>query len=140
LVTTCSHRGCGVPAAKCDIDHRNEWVRDRGSTDQANASPACGPHDRWKHANQIRSRRSTNGRTYLIKPDGTTILPVGAREPEWAEPPPPEPPINDDPPPESDPWAGFDQTLTLDDMTVTVIRPEHPIIYHLVDGELRRRL
>ena len=50
--------------------------------------PLCGPHDRWKHANHIRSRRATGGRLFLITPDGTTILPAGAREPEWAEPPP----------------------------------------------------
>ena len=88
MVTTCTHRGCDIPATLCDVDHRREWVRERGPTDQANATPMCGPHDRWKHANHIRTRRATNGRTYLIRPDGSTVLPVGAREPDWAEPPP----------------------------------------------------
>lgn len=88
MVTTCTHRGCDIPATRCDVDHRREWVRERGATDQANAIPMCGPHDRWKHTNHIRTRRATNGRTYLIRPDGTTILPAGTREPDWAEPPP----------------------------------------------------
>ena len=88
LVTTCTHRGCDIPATLCDVDHRNEWASNGGPTDQANAMALCGPHDRWKHANKIRSRRATSGRLFLITPDGTTILPAGAREPDWAEPPP----------------------------------------------------
>jgi hypothetical protein len=88
LVTTCTHRGCDIPATLCDVDHRNEWADDGGPTDQANAMPLCGSHDRWKHANKIRSRRAVSGRLFLITPDGTTILPAGAHEPDWAEPPP----------------------------------------------------
>ena len=82
----CTHRGCGIPATLCDVDHRSEWASDGGSTDQANAMPLCGSHDRWKHANSIRSRRSSSGRLFLIRPDGTTVLPVGARQPDWAGP------------------------------------------------------
>jgi hypothetical protein len=96
MVTACSHRGCDIPATLCDVDHRAEWVRDGGPTDQANASPMCGAHDRWKHANRIRTRRAINGRVYLIGPDGTTVLPVGAREPAWAEPPPADLPTEND--------------------------------------------
>ena len=88
LATTCTHRGCDIPATLCDVDHRNEWADDGGPTDQANAMPLCGSHDRWKHANKIRSRRATSGQLFLITPDGTTILPTGAHQPEWAEPPP----------------------------------------------------
>ena len=88
LVTRCTHPGCDVPAEFCDIDHRREWVNQDGPTDQANAMPLCGPDDRWKHANDIRSRRATNGRIYLIRPDGSTIKPASEREPEWIEPPP----------------------------------------------------
>jgi len=88
LVRTCTHRGCDIPAKFCDVDHRREWVSENGPTDQANAMPACGPHDRWKHANRIRTRRATNNRIYLIRPDGTTIKPAHEREPEWSEPPP----------------------------------------------------
>ena len=85
LVTTCTHRGCDVPATLCDVDHRRPWASNGGPTDQANAMPLCGPHDRWKHTTKIRSRRASSGQLFLIKPDGTTILPVGAREPDWAE-------------------------------------------------------
>lgn len=88
LIVTCTHRGCDIPARACDIDHRAEWGADEGRTDQANAMPACGVHDRWKHRHRIRTRRATNGRIHLIRPDGSTISPVGAREPEWAEPAP----------------------------------------------------
>ncbi len=87
LVATCTHRGCDIPARFCDVDHRDEWAADDGPTDQNNAMPACGHHDRWKHANRIRTRRATNGRIYLIRPDGTVIKPAGEREPDWAEPP-----------------------------------------------------
>jgi hypothetical protein len=86
LVTTCTHRNCGIPATLCDVDHRREWAREDGPKDQAHAMPRCGFHDRWKHANKIRSRRSSSGRLFLIRPDRTTVLPVGAREPDWAEP------------------------------------------------------
>jgi hypothetical protein len=48
--------------------------------------PVCGSPDRWKHANKIQSRRASSGRLFLIRPDGTAVLPVGAREPGWAEP------------------------------------------------------
>ncbi len=87
LVIRCTHPGCDVPATFCDVDHRKEWG-DGGPTDQANAMPLCGPDDRWKHANDIRSRRATNGRIYLIRPDGSTIKPASEREPEWSEPAP----------------------------------------------------
>ena len=88
LVATCTHRGCDIPARFCDVDHRDEWVAQHGHTDQTNAMPACGPHDRWKHAHQIRTRRASNGRIYLIRRDGSVIKPAGEREPDWAEPPP----------------------------------------------------
>ncbi|MFT4774035.1 MAG: hypothetical protein ACI9ME_001337 [Ilumatobacter sp.] len=117
LVTTCTHRGCDTPATLCDVDHRNEWADNGGSTDQANAMPLCGPHDRWKHANKIRSRRATSGRLFLITPDGTTILPAGTREPEWAEPPPPPPGTA---PGGNDPWAAFPDAVDFDNVTVTV--------------------
>lgn len=96
MVTTCTHRGCDIPTTLCNIDHRAEWVRNRGPTNQTNAAPTCANHDRWKHTHHIRTRRATNGRIYLIKPDNTTIVPVGAREPDWAEPPPADLPSEND--------------------------------------------
>lgn len=95
-----------IPARACDIDHRAEWGADEGRTDQANAMPACGVHDRWKHRHRIRTRRATNGRIHLVRPDGSTISPVGAREPEWAEPAPTGTPPDqsvDQTPPETKP-------------------------------------
>jgi hypothetical protein len=116
LVNTCSHRGCDIPAAFCDIDHRAEWVADNGPTDQSNAMPLCGVHDRWKHANKIRSRRATNGRIYLIRPDGSVIKDVGETDPEWAEPAPTHPPRPSAPPSEpdrnDDPWAHLGRPMT----------------------------
>ena len=101
--------------------------------------PLCGPHDRWKHANHIRSRRATSGRLFLIKPDGTTVLPIGAREPDWAEPPPRESPIEPlqltNPTSNSDPRAHVGDTVDYGEATVT-IHP-HPDAAHLYwfDGQ-----
>jgi hypothetical protein len=95
--------------------------------------PLCGPHDRWKHANHIRSRRATSGRLFLIKPDGTTVLPIGAREPNWAEPPPTETATGTATraatgtgtatgtrSSSDDPWTAFPDAVDFDDVTVTV--------------------
>jgi hypothetical protein len=139
LVTSCTHRGCDIPTTLCDVDHRNEWASQSGTTNQANAMPLCGPHDRWKHANHIRSRRATSGRLFLIKPDGTTVLPIGAREPDWVEPPPRESPIKPlqltNPTSNSDPWAHVGDTVDYGEATVT-IHP-HPDAAHLYwfDGQ-----
>lgn len=89
LTTRCGHRGCDVPAQFCDIDHLDEWAADNGGTDQANALPLCGVHDRWKHRQRLRGRRDRTGRIHLVKPDGTVIKPLNARDPEWADPDPP---------------------------------------------------
>ncbi|NND73549.1 MAG: HNH endonuclease, partial [Ilumatobacter sp.] len=89
LVTRCAHRGCDVPAELCDVDHVDEWSRHGGRTDQGNGYPACDTHDRWKHQQQLRGRRDVHGRLHLIKPDGTVIKPLNARNPVWADPDPP---------------------------------------------------
>ena len=44
----CNHTGCEVPADRCQIDH-NQSHTDGGRTDQANAGPECGPHNRFKY-------------------------------------------------------------------------------------------
>lgn len=89
LTVRCGHRGCDVPAEFCDIDHIQEWAADNGRTDQDNALPLCGTHDRWKHKQQLSGRRDRHGRIHLIKPDGTTIKALNARDPDWAHPNPP---------------------------------------------------
>jgi hypothetical protein len=83
LAVRCGHRGCDVPAEFCDIDHVDEWAADHGETNQANALPLCGSHDRWKHRKRLRGRRDRHGRVHLIRPDDTVIKPLGARDPEW---------------------------------------------------------
>lgn len=92
LAVRCGHRGCEVPAEFCDIDHIDEWATHHGGTNQANALPLCGTHDRWKHRQQLRGRRDRHGRIHLIKPDGTIIKPLNARDPDWAHPDPLAPP------------------------------------------------
>jgi hypothetical protein len=83
LAVRCGHRGCDVPAEFCDIDHVDEWAADHGETNQANALPLCGSHDRWKHRKRLRGRRDRYGRIHLIRTDGSVIKPLGARDPEW---------------------------------------------------------
>ena len=47
------HRACRVPAARCEVDHIIEF-EDGGETTQDNGMLACGPHNRWKHAEKRR--------------------------------------------------------------------------------------
>ena len=86
LATRCGHRGCDIPAEFCDVDHIDEWANNNGQTNQNNALPLCGSHDRWKHHKRLRGKRDIHGRIHLIKPDGTIIKPLGARDPIWAAP------------------------------------------------------
>ena len=78
----CQHPGCEVPADRCQVDH-NQSHSAGGRTDQANAGPECGPHNRYKYANGWRTRRADNGRAYNIRADGTLILFVGERPPPF---------------------------------------------------------
>ncbi len=84
----------------------------------------CGGHDRWKHINKIRSRRAVNGCIYLIRPDGTTIKPVGETEPEWAE---PEPIGSTQPHAKADPWAAFGRPITQADLTADLATYRAPL-------------
>ncbi|HEY4609294.1 MAG TPA: DUF222 domain-containing protein [Ilumatobacteraceae bacterium] len=78
----CGHPGCEVPADRCQIDHNQSHI-DGGRTDQSNAVPECGPHNRYKYRHGWRTRRADNGRTYSIRSDGTLILFVGERPPPF---------------------------------------------------------
>ena len=84
LVRRCDHAGCDLPDDFCEVDHITEWS-DRGTTDQVNAGPECGPHNREKHRRKFTTRRSIHGQRYTIRPDGTIILPVGARPPTFPD-------------------------------------------------------
>jgi hypothetical protein len=88
VALSCSHPGCDIPAEYCEVDHIDRHV-DGGPTDQRNATPNCGTHNRYKDRAGLRSRRATNGRIYMCRPDGTVILPVGERPPTWSDPDPP---------------------------------------------------
>jgi hypothetical protein len=79
----CQHPGCEVPADRCQIDH-NQSHTAGGRTDQVNARPECGPHNRHKYEHGWRTRRAANGRTYNIRADGTLILFVGERPPPFS--------------------------------------------------------
>ena len=86
LVTRCQHPGCRMPTRWSQVDHSDEWAEHDGETTQANSGIECGPHNVEKHRQRWRTRRATNGTTYTIRQDGTIMLPVGARSPEFAEP------------------------------------------------------
>jgi hypothetical protein len=86
LATTCSHAGCQIPATLCDVDHLEPWTQSHGRTDQHNAGPGCNPHNRRKHKNRWQTRRAKNGLIYTIRANGTIILPVGERQPDFHEP------------------------------------------------------
>ena len=78
----CQHPGCEIPADRCQIDHNHSHSHG-GRTDQANAGPQCGPHNRHKYEHGWRTRRADNRRTYTIKADGTLILFAGERPPPF---------------------------------------------------------
>ncbi len=84
LVRRCDHAGCDLPSDFCEVDHVTEWC-DLGATDQINAGPECGHHNDQKHRRKFTSRRSIHGQRYTIRPDGTIILPVGARPPTFPD-------------------------------------------------------
>jgi hypothetical protein len=81
LVTTCEHTGCVVPEAWSQIDHLQEWERDRGPTDQDNAGIDCAHHNRFKHRHRLRTRRDRFGKLHVQRADGTWIAPVGTDPP-----------------------------------------------------------
>lgn len=83
LVRRCTHPGCTVHARVATVDHIDEWVRDFGRTDQRNADVPCDTHNRYKSQAGWRTRRDDHGRTWRIRPDGTIVLPVGARPPSF---------------------------------------------------------
>jgi hypothetical protein len=84
LITHCEHTGCELPAEWCDVDHVDEWDRNRGPTDQNNAAVLCRFHNNDKHRNRWRTTRATNGCSYTLTSDGIILMPVGARPPDFA--------------------------------------------------------
>lgn len=74
----------------CEVDHVAGWNVD-GGTDQSNAGVRCGGHNRLKHARRFTARRDGHGQVFTIRADGTVILPVGARPPNFPDYDGPEP-------------------------------------------------
>ena len=76
--THCYWPGCTIPVTNCQIDHVDPWITPNGHgppggrTDQSNAGPACGHHNRHKQAG-YRVHRDPNGTWHTIRPDGTEI-------------------------------------------------------------------
>lgn len=82
LLKRCEHPGCRLPVEHCQVDHAHEHANG-GETNQSNSRIRCGPHNVDKSVHRWRSRRATNGRTYTVKQDGTVMLPVGVRQPDF---------------------------------------------------------
>lgn len=85
LIKHCEHAGCELPADWCDVDHVDEWDRDHGPTDQRNAAILCRSHNNDKHRSRWRTKRATNGCSYTIDANGTVLMPVGARPPDFGD-------------------------------------------------------
>ncbi len=83
LVNRCERAGCELPGDWCDVDHVDEWGREGGPTDQRNAAVLCRGDNIDKHRHRWRTRRAVNGCSYTIREDGSIVLPVGARPPDF---------------------------------------------------------
>lgn len=81
LIRRCRHPGCDLPAGWSQVDHNTEWGNG-GGTDQINAGVLCAVHNIVKYRLGFHRRRAVNGIDCTIRPDGTIILPVGARTPQ----------------------------------------------------------
>ncbi len=77
----CGYPGCAVKASSGQVDHLDEWERDDGPTDLANAGIACGHHNRVKHRTGLRVRRDRQGRLFTLRPNGEPMLPAGRTPP-----------------------------------------------------------
>ena len=119
LFRRCEHPGCRLPVKFCDVDHADEWDRDDGATDQANSGIRCGPHNRAKTTHKWRTKRSTSGKGYTIREDGTIMLPIGARQPRF-----------DDDPPSNEIIDHLVDDITWDQL---VTRIEYHTVKHFVD-------
>ncbi len=83
LIRRCERAGCELPADWCDVDHDLEWDRDGGATDQRNSGILCRADNNDKHHRRWRIKRASNGCSYTIRADGSIVLPVGARPPDF---------------------------------------------------------
>ena len=70
----CSWRGCDH-RVDLQVDHLDEYVRDGGGTDQANAGILHGRHNRIKTSHGYKITRDDNGILHTWRPDGTELKP-----------------------------------------------------------------
>ena len=75
LGKTCCWRGCGH-RIDVQVDHLDEYVRDDGPTDQANAAPLHGRHNRFKTSHGYTITRDDHGILHIWRPDGTEPNPA----------------------------------------------------------------
>ena len=88
MATHCGHPGCIVGAHYAEVDHVDEWDRDGGPTNVSNAGIRCHSHNPEKHRLGLVDRRARSGQIVTFRKDGTPMLPVGCRLPEFGQPPP----------------------------------------------------
>ncbi|VEG25761.1 Uncharacterised protein [Actinomyces howellii] len=78
----CTHPGCQVPAARCDLDHITPWAAG-GVTSLDNLTTLCEAHHRLKHtpgwaltrtSDGALSWRTPGGARYRRDPDGTVAM------------------------------------------------------------------
>lgn len=67
---TCTFPGCHVPAARCDLDHRDVWPS--GPTDPENLDCLCRHHHRLKQQGWQRHRPEADGSIRWTSPRGHT--------------------------------------------------------------------
>ncbi len=68
----CTYPGCGVPAARCDLDHT--VPHPRGPTSVRNLSPRSRRCHRFKTAGLTRVRTRTNAAGHVVAHEWTTLL------------------------------------------------------------------
>jgi hypothetical protein len=70
MYPTCEIPGCDVPFAWCEVHHLVPW-ENGGPTDMDNLRPRCSFHHHLVHEGGWREVLGVDGRTVLIRPDGT---------------------------------------------------------------------
>lgn len=75
----CIDPACARPVGDTDVDHLEEWVRDRGRTNDDNLFPLCEKGNRRKNLSRFGYEHRGNGRVAITTPTGLTV---------YSEPPP----------------------------------------------------
>ncbi|MHA7281816.1 DUF222 domain-containing protein [Arthrobacter sp. TMS2-4] len=68
---TCRHPGCGIPAARCELDHTTPWSRG-GPTSHDNLAHLCRRHHMLKSEGIWRYHQPTPGTLVATSPAGRT--------------------------------------------------------------------